>query len=303
MFRDSLIFVLLLSILPLCGLARAADPATAPAADPAPAPQGPLANAPDRVEPTPPALQGVGIDEKSGDRLPLDLEFYDEKGKATPLRDYFHKDRPVVLQLSYFGCPMLCTLVSNGLVESLNDLTLTMGKDFEVINLSFDPREDPLLASQKKQSFLDAYNRPAGAESWHFLTGSSTNITKLTDAVGFKFKWVEESRQFSHPAALILLTPDGRISRYLYGVKYEPRTLRLSLVEASEGKIGTTVDRILLTCFHYDKYAGKYTPAAMGIMRVAGVLTVIGVAAGITIALRREGHAKRRAADGDGTGT
>lgn len=237
---------------------------------------------------TPPELTGITIDEKGGATLPLDLEFADEKGNPVHLRDYFHKDRPVVLQLGYFECPMLCTLVSQGLVDSLNDLTLTMGKDFEVINLSFNPADTPRAAAAKKASFLEAYNRPAGGESWHFLTGQQQAITRITDAVGFRYKYIESRREFSHPAALILLTADGRISRYLYGVKFDPKTFRLSLVEASEGKIGTTVDRILLTCFHYDAAAGRYNVAAMTIMRIAGVLTVIALATIITTAIRRE---------------
>ncbi|MEA2709905.1 MAG: hypothetical protein QOF78_2506 [Phycisphaerales bacterium] len=243
-----------------------------------------------RMEPTPPELTDIGVDEKGGSSLPLDLTFVDETGKSVQLRDYFNHNRPIVLQLSYFGCPSLCSLVSNGLVESLNDLSLTMGKEFDVINVSFDPAETARLAKLKKQSFLDAYNRPAGGEAWHFLTGKPAEIEQLTKAVGFRYKWVESSKQFSHPAVLMLLTPDGKISRYLYGVKYEPRTLRLSLVEASEGKIGTTVDRFLLTCFHYDSYAGRYTPVAMGIMRVAGVLTVVIIPCVIGYLVRRENH-------------
>ena len=248
------------------------------------------------MEYAPPELQNIGIDEKSGSVLPLDLKFIDETGKTVALGDYFSKGRPVILQLGYFGCPMLCDLVSNGTVDSLNNLTLAMGRDFEAINLSFDPAETATLAKLKKQSYLAKYNRPAGAESWHFLTGDARSIEKLTDAVGFRYKWVESSRQFSHPAALILLTPDGKISRYLYGVKYEPRTLRLSLVEASEGKIGTTADRILLTCFHYDAYAGKYTSrVAMNLMRLAGIVTVFALSSVIGIALWREKRAARGA--------
>jgi protein SCO1/2 len=236
----------------------------------------------DRIEAAPDALKGIGIDEKGGSMLPLDAVFKDEKGQVVTLNDYFHHDRPVILQLSYFGCPMLCGLVSNGMVDSLNDLKLEMGKDFDVIDLSFDPTETPTLANLKKQSFLSAYNRPAGAASWHFLTGTQASIDRVTQAVGFQYKWIEEKHQFSHPAALILLAPDGKISRYLYGVKYDPKTLRLSLVEASQGKIGTTVDRVLLTCFHYDAYAGKYNVAAMTIMRIGGVVTVIALSAVIS---------------------
>jgi protein SCO1 len=270
--------------------ARGADdaaPAPATAPTPLPDPGG-------RMEPAPKELQDIGIDEKSGATLPLDLQFVDETGKTVALRKYFNNKRPVILQLSYFGCPSLCSLVSNGLVDSLNELTLTMGRDYDVINVSFDPAETARLAKLKKQSFLDAYNHPAGAEAWHFLTGNPKEIEQLTRAVGFRYKWVESSKQFSHPAVLILLTPDGKVSRYLYGVQFPSRTLRLSLVEASEGKIGTTVDRFLLTCFHYDSYAGKYTPVAMGIMRVGGVITVLVIAVVITVLIRREHKRERR---------
>jgi protein SCO1/2 len=245
-------------------------------------------------QPAPAEMQGITIDEKSGQPIPLDIPFIEETGKTTTLRQYFHKDRPVLVQLSYFGCPMLCSLVSQGMVDSLNDLTLTMGKDFEVINISFDPSETSKLAAEKKKTFLDAYNRPTGAESWHFLTGSSDSIKQITDATGFRYKWIQASKQFSHPAALILLTPDGKISRYLYGVKYDPKTLRLSLVEASQGKIGNTVDRILLTCFHYDSYAGKYTMTAMTIMRAGGIISVIVIFGTLFGLVRRELRHRKR---------
>jgi protein SCO1/2 len=169
-----------------------------------------------------------------------------------------------------------------------------MGKDYDVINVGFDPAETPTLANLKKQSFLSAYNRPAGAASWHFLTGTQQSIDTLTRAVGFKYKWIEATHQFSHPAALVLLSPEGKISRYLYGVKYEPRTLRLSLVEASEGKVGTTLDRVLLTCFHYDAYAGKYNVVAMNVMRLGGITTVLLLSAVISGWLIKERRPRAR---------
>jgi protein SCO1/2 len=239
-------------------------------------------------------LTGIGIDEKGGATLPLDAVFRDEKDKVVTLNDYFHHDRPVILQLSYFGCPMLCGLVSNGMVDSLNDLKLEMGKDYDVINVSFDPSETPALANLKKQSFLAAYNRPSGAAAWHFLTGTQASIDRLTQAVGFQYKWVEANHQFSHPAALILLSPDGKVTRYLYGVKYDPKTLRLSLVEASNGKVGTTVDRVLLTCFHYDAYAGKYNVVAMNVMRLGGITTVLVLTCVISTWLIKERRARAR---------
>jgi protein SCO1/2 len=256
----------------------------------------PLARA-DRMEAAPDALQGIGIDEKGGATLPLNTVFKDEKGQVVSLNDYFHHDRPVILQLSYFGCPMLCGLVSNGMVDSLNDLKLTMGKDYDVINVSFDPSETPALANLKKQSFLSAYNRPAGAASWHFLTGTQQSIDTLTQAVGFQYKWIEAKHQFSHPAALILLSPEGKITRYLYGVKYDPRTLRLSLVEASNGKVGTTLDRVILTCFHYDAYAGKYNVVAMNVMRLGGVTTVLILSCVISGWLIKERRTRARASE------
>jgi protein SCO1/2 len=279
--------ILALALAAIASTARGADADAAPAPTTLPDPGG-------RMEPAPKELQDIGIDEKSGATLPLDLQFVDETGKTVELRKYFNNKRPVILQLSYFGCPSLCSLVSNGLVDSLNELTLTMGSDYDVINVSFDPAETARLAKLKKQSFLDAYNHPAGAEAWHLLTGNPKEIEQLTRAVGFRYKWIESSKQFSHPAVLILLTPDGKVSRYLYGVQFPSRTLRLSLVEASEGKIGTSVDRFLLTCFHYDSYAGKYTPVAMGIMRVAGVITVLVIAIVITVLIRRERNRERR---------
>ncbi len=222
-----------------------------------------------------PELKGITIDEKSGSTIPLDLPFVDETGKPVKLGDYFHHGRPVILQLSYFGCPMLCTLISQGMVDSLNNLTLVMGKDYDVIDISFNPREGPKLAAQKKASFLEAYNRPAGAEHWHFLTGTPDAIKKITDAVGFRYKYLPEKKQYSHPAALMILTPAGKVSRYLYGVKYNPNTLRLSLVEASNGKVGSTIDRLILTCCSFDRYSGRYTMTALGVMRIGGVLTML----------------------------
>jgi protein SCO1/2 len=264
-------------------------------------PSAPRGEAGGSADVAPPELQDIGIDEKLGATLPLDTKFLDEEGREVTLRDYFHKDKPVVLQLSYFGCPMLCSLVSQGMVESLNDLSLTMGKEFEVINLSFDASETPQLARKKKVSFLSAYNRPAGGESWHFLTGKPEAIKAITDGTGFRYKWVESVSQFSHPAALILLSPDGKITRYLYGIKYDPKTLRLSLVEASQGKVGSTVDKFLLTCFQYDAHAGKYTPVAMGIMRAGGVAMVLVVAGVIgTLLVRERRH--QRETEGGGNG-
>jgi protein SCO1/2 len=229
--------------------------------------------APDRAEYTPDAFKDIGVDEKLGQTIPLNLVFKDESGRQVTLGDYFNRGKPVILQLAYFGCPMLCGQVSEGMVESLKELSLGMESDYEVITLSFDPSEHPGLASAKKRSFKDAYTRPGVDGGWHFLTGDPAPIKAITSAVGFNYKWVESQRQFSHPAVLVLLTPDGRISRYLYGVKFDQQTLRLSLVEASEGRIGTAMDQIILTCLMWS--GGKYTVAARSLMKLAGATMVV----------------------------
>lgn len=241
-------------------------------------------------------FKDVGIDEKLGGQVPLDLVFEDEQGKKVELREYFRQDRPVVLQLGYFECPMLCSLVSKGMVEALNALNLEPGKDFMVLSVSFDPNETSKLAYLKKKSYLQEYDRPGAAAGLSLLVGDEPNIKRLTESVGFKFKWVESAKQFSHAAALIVLTPDGKVSRYLYGVKYDPKTLRLSLVEASAGKVGSTTDQFLLVCLHYDPETGTYSLAAMNIMRLAGVLTVV-VVAGMVWRMIRSSRLKHGTAE------
>lgn len=240
------------------------------------------------VSQVPDALQGIGVDEKPGVKLNLDLMFEDETGKAVRLGDYFDGKRPVILQLGYMKCPMLCTLVSQGIVESLRDLKLRMGDEFEVLSLSFNPEETSKLAALKKETSIKEYGRPDDAGGWHFLTGKAPAINELTASLGYRYKYDVQSQQYSHPAVIMILTPDGRVSRYLYGIKFEPRTLRLSLVEASDGKIGSTVDKFILTCFHWDAKAGKYAIAAMNVMRMAGVLTVALIGAMLWRLYRRD---------------
>jgi len=223
-------------------------------------------------------LDDVGITEHLDAAIPLDAEFVDEGGKPVRLADFVGGDKPVILTLVYFNCPMLCNLILNGLVDALKQLPLTPGEDFEIVTVSFDPRETSTLARLKKQNYLRQLGRPEAAASWHFLTGTDPNIHRLTDAVGFKYRYVEETQQYAHAAALYLLTPEGRVGRYLYGVVFDPETLRLGLVEASEGKIGSTVDRLLLYCFHYDPDAGRYALAAVTVMRAGGVAMVAALA-------------------------
>jgi len=232
-----------------------------------------------RAEPLPEQLEGIGITERPDEKIPLDLAFKDEDGREVRLRDYFQGERPVVLTLVYYSCPMLCTLVLNGLTDAMRDLPWEPGDQFEIVTVSFDPRESPSLARIKKQNYLQMYGRADAGKGWHFLTGQQAEISALTDAVGFRYKWDEEQQQFAHQAAIFVLTPDGRISRYIYGVLYEPRTLKLSLLEASQGKIGSPLDQIVLYCYHYDPKSGSYAPAAMRFMRIGGALTlaVVGV--------------------------
>lgn len=251
-----------------------------------------------RMEPLPAEKAGVGIDQKVGATLPLDAMFTDEKGNQRPLRSFFDGRRPVLLQLGYYGCPMLCGQVSRGAVNALKDLKLRAGEDYQVIFASIDPTEGSSLAADKKRTYILATNGGAGAESgWHFLTGQKSAIEEITRAVGFNYKWIDSLGQYSHPAALMVITPEGKVSRYLFGVAYDPATVRLSLIEASQGKIGSVVDEILMVCLHFDASTGKYSPKAMGIMRVAGVSTVVLLASAVgLLALRGQRLARLNAA-------
>lgn len=243
---------------------------------------------PDKTEEVPPELRNVSVTEHRGDSLPLDLTFQDDTGQTVRLGQYFSGRKPVILQLGYYGCPMLCSLVSKGLSDSLKQISLNVGADYEVIFVSINPNETWDLAAKKKQSYINDYDRPGTAAGWHFLVGQQDAIGKLAAAVGFTYKWVASAKQYSHPAALVLSTPDGRISRYLYGVKFDPGTLRLSLVDVSDGKIGSAVDELFLTCFQYDGHQGKYALAAMGLMKISGAATVLAVIAIVILLLRRE---------------
>jgi protein SCO1/2 len=222
----------------------------------------------------PPALQTVGFDQRLNEQLPLDLEFTEETGKVVRLRDYFG-DKPVVLVLAYYQCPMLCTQVLNGLSQGLREMPFTMGKEYRVLTVSFDPRDTPESARAKQQVYLRHYGRAADESGWHFLTGRPGAISKLTQAVGFRYTYDVKTNQFGHASGIVLLTPSGKISRYFYDVHYAGRDLRLGLVEASANKIGSPIDQILLFCFHYDPKAGKYGAAVMNLIRVGGVATVL----------------------------
>ena len=238
----------------------------------------------DRVDALPKALEGVGVDERLDAELPLDLAFTDWKGQPVRLGDYFRAGRPVILSLNYSSCPMLCSLQLTGLSDSLKKLDAAAGTDFEIVSVSIDPTEKPHRAAETRQKYLQHYGRGAGG--WNFLVGRRGPIERLADAVGFRYQYVPERREYAHAAVAILCTPDGRVSRYLYGFGVPEQTLRLSLVEASEGKIGTAGDQLLLFCFHYDPLTGTYAPrAARFAMSVAGCLTVL-VLGAVVLTLR-----------------
>jgi protein SCO1/2 len=222
----------------------------------------------------PDLLKDVSIDQKLNSSIPLNLVFRDEHGRSVELGEYFGR-KPVVLSLVYYTCPMLCTQVLNGLDRALKEIPMSIGKDFNVVTVSIDPADRPVLAEAKQALYTGMYGRPGAAQGWHFLTGDEPQIKQLADAVGFRYAYDPDSKQFAHAAGIMLLTPQGKISRYYYGVQYPVRDLRLGLVEASQGKIGSPVDRILLFCYHYDPHTGKYGLLISRIIQLAGILTVL----------------------------
>jgi protein SCO1/2 len=235
----------------------------------------------------PEAVRNVGIDQELNEQLPLDLEFRDESGQLVRLAEYFNT-KPVILSLVYHECPMLCSEVLNGLLSSLRVLKFGIGKEFDVLTVSFNPREDAALAKSAKESYLKRYKRAGAEAGWHFLTGDQTSIDKLTKAVGFRYSYDARKNLYAHAAGIIVLTPQGRLSRYFYGVEFAPKDIRLGLVEASQNKIGSLVDQVLLFCYHYDPAIGKYGFAVMTTARILGVAFVLGLGAYIGLLLRRE---------------
>jgi protein SCO1/2 len=226
-------------------------------------------------------LQDVRIEQKLDQQLPLDLVFRDEDGQQVKLGQYFGK-KPVVLAFVYYDCPMLCTQVLNGMVTSFRVLPFKIGNEFDVVTVSFDPRETSALAAAKKKiyvNYLPEKMRSGAANGWHFLTGDQANIAQLTEAVGFHYRYDEATKQFAHASAIMLTTPQGKLSRYFYGIEYPARDLRLGLIESSANKIGSPVDQLLLYCYHYDPATGKYGAAVMKVMRIAGVITMLGIVA------------------------
>jgi protein SCO1/2 len=237
--------------------------------------------------PAPEILREVSITQRLNAQVPLQLAFRDEAGKTVHLSDYFH-EKPVVLSLVYFDCPALCTEVLNGELRTFKAMSLDLGKDFEAVTVSFEPKDSPELAKAKRDVYAGQYGRPGAATAWHFLTGAQDSIGALTEAVGFRYAYDPSGRQYAHAAAMIVLTPEGRIARYFYGVLYPPRDVRFGLVEASEGKIGTPTDHVLLYCYQYDPMTGKYGLVVMNVVRAAGILTVLALGIFMLVMFRRE---------------
>lgn len=238
--------------------------------------------------PVPKQADGAGLEEHVGAVLPLDASFQDDTGRAVQLGDYFATGRPVLLTLNYYSCPMLCTLQLNGLVAALRELEWNPGREFELVTVSINPRETTELARAKKQNYVREYERPEVASGWHFLTGAEDEITSLAQTVGFEYEYDPVTKQYAHPAVAYVLTPEGKVSRYLYGVQFDAQTIRYSLVEASEGRAGTPLDRILLFCFHYDATRGRYAPAAVNLMRAGGLFTMLVLGAWVLLLWSRE---------------
>lgn len=260
--------------MPVGGPARAGDPASA----------------------KPGVLGRIGVDQRIGQQVPLDLPFMDETGAQVRLGDFFGK-RPVLLALVYYECPMLCTQVLNGLTSALSVMNFEPGREFEVVAVSFNPKEGPGLASQKKASYMERYARPHTVGGWHFLTGSEQSIARLTEAVGFRYEYDDEVKQFAHGAAIQVLTPKGSIARYFYGIEYSPRDIRFGVIEAAEERLGSPIDDVLLLCFHYDPATGKYGATVLGLVRLGGIATVLAFLVYLAVSLRRE-RAGRTAAPG-----
>jgi protein SCO1 len=282
----------ILAVLPLALLAATLGPGSARAQVPAP---------PSQMADQPAVLKNIRIDQKLDAQVPADLVFKDETGKSVMLGDYYGK-RPMILVLVYFKCPQLCTVVLTDLLHSLNGLTaMSVGQQFDVLTVSFDPKEGPDLAAAKKKAYLKEYGRRGASDGWHFLTGQQDSIAKLTDAVGFRYQWSEEYQQFMHASGLMILTPEGKISQYFYGIDFAPNDLRTALNRAGNSEIGAPSDEILFYCLHYDPRTGKYGIIIDRALKVAGCMTVALIGTFLLVMFsseaRRHGTAGSNAAD------
>jgi protein SCO1/2 len=246
----------------------------------------------------PPGLSKVGIDQRLNEQVPLDLQFKDDQGRTVRLGDYFHPGRPVIISLVYYNCPMLCGEVLNGMSTAFKVLKFTPGKEYEVVTLSIDPREKPPLAAAKKHTYLDHLDRPGAEAGWHFLTGEQPQIGALADAIGWHYQYDPKLDQFAHAAGIVLVTPQGRISQYYYGVEFSARDMRLGMIEASGNRIGSLADQVLLYCYHYDPRVGRYGAAITNIVRLAGVATVLILGSSLIILFRREGTRDKKSDTG-----
>ena len=253
------------------------------------------------VEQVPEALEEVGITEHLDAKLPMELEFRDEDGLSVTLGSFFDGERPVILTLNYYRCPMLCGLMLNGLVDGLEQMEWTPGQEFEIVTVSINPLETPALAKEKKQNYLKRYGRPSAVTGWHFLTGREPEIERLAETVGFRFVYDPVEQQYAHAAAIFVCTPDGRVARYLYGIEYPSKRLKLGLLEASEGKIGSTLDQLIMYCYHYDPSSRRYSPVAMNIMRVGGGATASILAVALGMFWFREWRRRKSLAKRDST--
>ena len=242
----------------------------------------------ERKDPLPRRLVGVDVKEHLDTPAPMDLAFTDETGKPVTLKDYYDGSVPVILTMNYSNCPMLCSLQLTALVLGLKKVNWTIGKEFRMVTISYDPTETTELAHRTKGRYLAQYGRPGSENGWHFLHGSEGNVQAMAKALGITYHYNEARKEYAHPATVILTTPDGKIDRYLYGLDYPEKTLHLSLVESSQGKIGTTVDQLILFCFHYDANEGRYAPVARNIMRAGGGATVFLLAGFLTVLSRRK---------------
>ncbi len=223
----------------------------------------------------PQELHGVGVQEHLLAQVPLDATFTDQDGRVVRLGEYIHGSRPVVLNLVYYRCPMLCSMVLNSVLHVLQQESWTIGSQFDVVTISIDPRDTVPVAAEKRQRMLRLYNRPGADRGWHFLLGNETSARRVADAVGFEYRYDAQQQQYAHPAVTMLLTPEGRVARYLYGLEYRPNDMRLGLLEASQGRSISTVDRIVLFCYHYDPRGGRYVLVARRVMQLGGVVTMV----------------------------
>jgi protein SCO1 len=246
------------------------------------------AQTPLRPDEKPREIQDVTLEEKLSTQVDPNLSFIDETGQTVALKDYFGKGRPIVLNLVYYSCPMLCGMVLQGVVRSLKQVPYTPGQDIEVVTISFDPKETSVLAAAKKNTIMADYARPGSDNGWHVLVDKDGNAKKLADQIGFKYKWDDETKQFAHPSVTMILTPEGKVSRYLGGIDYAQRDMRLALTEASQGKIGTISDRFMLYCYKYDPSSRSYVMAATNTMKAGGVLIMLLLGGSLIYFWRRE---------------